>query len=235
LTHLFLNDNQLSGTVPASFGSLPLLNTLDFSSNTGLVGTFTPKSITILVVSLNTSVIVCTSATGNGLSLPAIFPNASSTESACLASTSTPLVKRALTLSQTIGGFRYFYPCNVDSAKNPYQDCFNSMAGLCKPDNLKADSTLIPICKNAVDQILQEMDSPWLEVRKKCAKFSSARIQASPGVSSNSQNCRQANSDLRATASYTVLDPMGNYIVKVDERFTDSVNSSLWNNPYLLG
>ena len=118
------------------------------------------------------------------------------------------------------------FTCHKDFQGNPFQDCLNSMAAFCRPNNIEGNFDRISTCKAAVDNITLTLNPNWQRVRRDCGQWTFGRIR--PLFSSDS--CANANDALRATSYYVLSDGS---IVYVTRQLTDSVKVGLWDNAEL--
>jgi len=172
---------------------------------------------------MGTNVILCGCA--SKFSPPSVFPP-SGTPNACLATgPATSLQKRTQVFPGVIIG-SYKYTCSLDPNNNPYQDCLNTMARICKPDYLGTNSTRISDCKIGVNQMVDSMSPWWKNVRKACGQWK--WIDGTIG-NVNSTECKNANDALQSGAYYMVDGEK----TQVSSSFIYSVNKGIWSNSNL--
>jgi len=226
---LRLGFNQLTGQIPSSLGKLTNLQDLGLKDNNGLTGTFTPQCLTTsgvkpLLYIDNTGVIICGCVAA--FTPPTLFPPAG-TPAACLAYASAlTLAKRTEIFSLTLAGYKF--ACHVDTNKNPYADCTNSMAALCNTSDptWSSDAVKRGRCRTAVNDMYGNMNPWWQAVRKNCGQWPFILNGiTSTGVYPSSA-CTTANDNLIRNAVYNRLDGS---TVKIDSSFTNSQNAGLWN------
>ncbi len=171
---------------------------------------------------LNTSVTICGCLSSS--TPPACFPPAG-TPDACLSSgPALTLTKRAEIFSLTLGSYKF--TCNVDTNKNPFADCTNSMGKICNTSDPTWSSDAVKErCRTAVNDMYGNMSIHWQNVRINCGRWPFTQNGTSYTGVYPSPACTTANSNLILNAFY-ILN--GNR-VKVDSGFTDSTNVGLWS------
>jgi len=127
----------------------------------------------------------------------------------------------ALVFSQVIGGDSY--RCHVDTNKNPYFDCLNSMAFLCDPARTSFNKTT---CQTGVNQMFASMNSNWQEVRKECGHWPFTQNGISYTGVYPSNRCDSANSNLIANGFYI----QNGVRVPVTPVITETFNVKFWSN-----
>jgi hypothetical protein len=143
-------------------------------------------------------------------------------------STGSSLKKRTLVFSQEIGGYRYI--CNVDTNKNPFADCTNSIAKICNTTDptWSSDSTKKDNCRNVVNTMFGQMNTYWQAVRRECGRWPFIQNDISYTGSPSSSTCATANTDLIEKAFYVLTDGT---ITSVHKGLPDSLMRQLWGNP----
>jgi len=192
---------------------------LSFENNQGLNGTLTLPCIKNVFIEVeSTNIVVC--GCESTFTPPAIFPPPGTPDSCLASSSATSLQKRTQIFSSVIGSYQY--TCNLDSDKNPYQDCLNTMVKICKPDYMGTNITLISECKIGINQMVNSMSPLWKNVLKACGQWK--WIDGTIG-NVNSLECTNANAALQSQAFYDGIP--------VSSLFIYSVNLRLWSNSNL--
>jgi len=110
------------------------------------------------------------------------------------------------------------YTCNVDTNKNPFADCTNTMAEICY--RLPSD------CRSAVDSMFIQMNSNWQAVRRECGQWQwTDEVKTSFTGSYSSDACATANSNLITNTVYT--PKIDGPPIKVYEGLTNSMKLQL--------
>jgi len=219
LTSLNLGSARLTGDITATIYSLTNLSDLNLNGNPELYGTITPRC-NMSVVAYGSSITICGCVCS---STPAFIFPPPETPLACLATgPASPLVKRASVFTTPFNGYQL--TCNVDEAKNPYQNCMNTLVVLCNSTYIIGNSARITTCKTSIDQIFFQLNSTtWQPLPLACAPWKN-------GLPASSA-CTNANNVLIASAYY--VTSFGN--VSITSALTESIKQNLWSNPALIG
>lgn len=167
----------------------------------------------------NTKVITCGCA--SAISPPSVYPPCE-TDIKCLASGSPSTSSK---FSKVIDKLNF--TCTVDSNKNPFQDCFNTMARLCNKNYISGSAARISNCKESVNEMFSKMGKDWKEVRKECGQWPWKEDKAPKYVGAVTSNkCAKANSNLE---NVKYIDGT----VNVSPILIKTLAERLWNNDIL--
>jgi len=123
------------------------------------------------------------------------------------------------------------YTCNVDTNKNPYIDCFDTMPIICDPAELSWDFRKRGNCQIGIDKMFASMSTLWQNLRKECGEWPFILNGKSYTGVYKSKKCATATINLMANGVY----------IENGKRFavtpstTDSVSRNIWSNRIIYG